>query len=174
MKIITHLALLLFVAAGLETRAQKKESPAAENGLVWHTDIMKAREVSEAGNKPIFAFFTGSDWCVWCVRLQRDVFSKPAFIEWAKKNVVLLELDFPRGKQLSPELAQQNNSLQQTFGVQGYPTIWMFFMNKDEQAQKFNLAALGSCGYPQGAEPGKEEVKFIKDANTILAKKNSP
>jgi thioredoxin-related protein len=132
---------------------------------------MKARELSAAGNKPIFAFFTGSDWCIWCKRLQHDVFSKPAFIEWANKNVILLELDFPRGKQLSPELAQQNNSLQQTFQVQGYPTIWMFFMNKDEQGQKFNLAPLGSCGYPQGAEPGKEEVKFIKDANAFLTKK---
>jgi thioredoxin-related protein len=173
MKIIAHLALVLLLVVGFSSQAQK-DSQKTEQGLVWHTDIMKARELSAAGNKPIFAFFTGSDWCIWCKRLQHDVFSKPAFIEWANKNVILLELDFPRGKQLSPELAQQNNGLQQTFQVQGYPTIWIFFMNKDEQGQKFNLTPLGSCGYPQGAEPGKEEVKFIKDANALLAKKSNP
>jgi thioredoxin-related protein len=145
--------------------------PKKEEALEWHTDIVKANEISKASNKPIFAFFTGSDWCVWCKRLQAHVFAKPEFVEWAKKNVVLLELDFPRGKTLSPELTQQNNSLQQTFGVQGYPTIWMFYMKLDTSGTKYNLDPLGSLGYPQGAEPGKEEVKFLKDANLLFEKK---
>ena len=139
--------------------------------LVWQTDILKAQELSKSSNKPIFAFFTGSDWCGWCTRLQKNVFEKPKFIEWAQKNVILLELDFPRRKQLSPELTQQNAGLQQTFQVQGFPTIWMFFMTKDVAANNFNISALGSLGYPGGAEPGKEEVKFISDANKILANK---
>lgn len=149
-----------------QTDTSKKEM-----SLVWHTDIMKANEISQATNKPIFALFTGSDWCFWCKKLQANVLSKPDFIQWAKKNVVLLELDFPRGKALSPELTQQNNNLQQTFGVQGYPTIWMFSLNKDPKETKFNINALGSLGYPQGPEPGKEEIKFLSDANSILAKK---
>jgi thioredoxin-related protein len=157
---------LLFFATGLVAQDIKKEE-----ALVWHTDIMKANEVSVATNKPIFAFFTGSDWCGWCKKLQRDVFAKADFVKWAKDNVILLELDFPRGKQLPPELAQQNYSLQQTFGVNGYPTIWIFFLQKDEQSKQMSISALGSCGYPQGFEPGKEEVKFLQDANAILAKK---
>ncbi|MEO6301957.1 MAG: thioredoxin family protein [Bacteroidia bacterium] len=142
-----------------------------ENTLQWYTDIMKAHEISLATNKPIFALFTGSDWCFWCKKLQANVLSKPEFVEWAKKNVVLVELDFPRGKALSPELVQQNNSLQQTFGVQGYPTIWMFSLNKDAATSKFNIDALGSLGYPQNPEPGKEQIKFLNDANGLLAKK---
>lgn len=138
--------------------------------LVWYTDMAQASEISRATNKPIFAFFTGSDWCGWCRKLQADVFSKDEFIVWAKKNVVLVELDFPRGKQLSPELTKQNYSLQQTFQVQGYPTIWMFFMNKDEKENRYNINALGSLGYPRGAEIGKEEIKFLNDANGILQK----
>jgi thioredoxin-related protein len=143
-----------------------------EGGLEWHTDIMKANEASKASNKPIFAFFTGSDWCFWCKKMQANVFSKPEFIKWAKKNVILLELDFPRTKALSPELQQQNSSLQQTFGIQGYPTVWMFYMNKDSSGTKFNLDPLGSTFYPQGAEPGKEEIKFIRDADAILQKRS--
>jgi thiol:disulfide interchange protein len=146
-------------------------TPKKEESLEWHTNIMKANEISKATNKPIFAFFTGSDWCVWCKRLQAHVFAKPEFVQWAKKNVVLLELDFPRGKQLSPDLTQQNASLQQTFGVQGYPTIWMFYMKPDTSGTKYNLEPLGSLGYPQGAEQGKEEIKFLKDANAILENK---
>lgn len=145
--------------------------PKKTEALVWYTDILKANEISKASNKPIFAFFTGSDWCGWCKKLQRDVFAKPEFIEWAKKNVVLLELDFPRAKKLSPELTQQNAGLQQTFQVQGFPTIWMFFLAKDEKTQKFTISPLGSLGYPQGAEMGKEELKFLKDANSILKQK---
>jgi thioredoxin-related protein len=141
-----------------------------EGGLAWYTDIMKANEVSQSTNKPIFAFFTGSDWCGWCKKLERDVFSKPEFIKWAKNNVVLLELDFPRTKTLSPELQQQNQSLQQTFQVRGYPTIWLFFLNKGKEGT-FDINALGSLGYPQGAEQGKEEVKFLDDANPLLLKK---
>ncbi len=161
--------ILLLLTISIFSFGQDAEKK--EGALEWYTDIMKANEISQANNKPIFAFFTGSDWCGWCKKLEAHVFAKQDFIQWAKKNVVLLELDFPRGKQLSPELTQQNNSLQQTFGVQGYPTIWMFFLNKDPKEQKFNIEALGSLGYPPGAEPGKEEVKFLSDANSILAKK---
>src|SRR6187551_1625406 len=99
-----------------------------KDGLWWYTNINEAQIVSASSKKPIFAFFTGSDWCGWCHKLQRDVFAKAEFIDWAKKNVILLELDFPRNKQLPPALAQQNSELQQAFRVSGFPTIWMFFL----------------------------------------------
>lgn len=144
---------------------------ATTEALDWQTDLLKANEIATKSNKPIFAFFTGSDWCYWCKKLQADVFSKPSFIEWAKKNVVLLEIDFPRYKQLPQELAQQNQGLQQTFGIMGYPTIWLFSMSKKDTANNFNIEPYGSLGYPPGAEAGKEEVKFLNEANTILSKK---
>ncbi len=147
------------------------EGPKTENGLTWYSDMTKAGEVSMATHKPIFAFFTGSDWCGWCRKLQNDVFSKSEFIQWAKNNVILVELDFPRNKKLSPELANQNSSLQQAFQVQGYPTIWMFFLKKGPDGANYQIDALGSVGYPQGAIQGKEQLKFLADANAVLAKK---
>ncbi len=163
------LALTFFLVCSFSVKAQSDSS--IHNGLTWYTNINKAHQLSKTTHKPIFAFFTGSDWCGWCKKLQRDVFDKPEFLSWAKKNVILLELDFPRGKQLPPEQMQQNYSLQQTFQVQGYPTIWMFFMEQDAKTQQFSITALGSLGYPQGSTPGKEEVKFLSDANTLLAHK---
>ena len=141
-----------------------------KGGLIWQTDIMKANEISKSTGKPIFAFFTGSDWCGWCHKLQKDVFSKNTFIAWAKKNVVLVELDFPRNKQLPPELAQQNNGLQQALQVQGYPTVWLLYLQKNKDDKSFNLSSLGSLGYPRGAVQGKEELTFLQEANSILKK----
>src|SRR5687767_88286 len=112
---------VILLALILLTIGQYSIGQEVKGGLTWHTDVMKANEISKSSGKPIFAFFTGSDWCGWCHKLQRDVFAKQSFIDWAKKNVVLLELDFPRKKQLPQELAQQNGSLQQALQVQGYP-----------------------------------------------------
>lgn len=167
MKKTLFILIIAVSTSGAFAQTNKQEE------LVWHTDMLKAQEVSKTSGKPIFAFFTGSDWCGWCHKLQRDVLTKPAFIKWAQKNVVLVELDFPRRKQLTPELTRQNNELQQVFQVTGFPTIWMFFAVKDEATNRFNISALGSLGYPQGAETGKEEIKFLKDADDILLK-NKP
>jgi len=154
---------------GMQACSQAQSNADNASPLTWYTDLGKARELSDAQNKPIFGFFTGSDWCGWCRKLQADVFDKPAFVAWAAKNVILLELDFPRRKQLPAELVQQNQALQQAFNVGGYPTIWLFFITTDSSTQKLNLEALGSLGYPQGSDVGKEEVKFLNDANAVLA-----
>jgi len=163
---IKNIIFLLILLTGVNSQAQ--DTLKKIETLTWYTDITKASEISKETNKPIFAFFTGSDWCGWCRKLQNDVFSKPEFIKWAKENVVLVELDFPKNKKLSPELTQQNASLQQTFQVRGYPTIFIFFLNKKADGTNFEIENLGSLGYPQGTELGKEEVKFLKDANLIL------
>ena len=167
MKSLLSLALLLL---GIQFSAMAQTAADHTSGLTWYTDLAKARELSDATKKPIFGFFTGSDWCGWCRKLQSDVFAKEAFVTWAKKNVILLELDFPRRKELPAELAQQNQALQQAFQIKGYPTIWLFYITEDQATHNLNLNSLGSLGYPQGAEEGKEEVKFLNDANQILTK----
>ena len=166
--------LITFLLVGFQSIsvfAKKKEDLKKE--LIWVNDVNKAQEMSQKSKKPIFAMFTGSDWCGWCKKLHNDVFSKPEFIEWANKNVILLELDFPRYKKLPEQLAQQNNELQQAFQVRGYPTIWIFYLNKGEEGKKFSIAALGSLGYPSGSEPGKEQFKFLDEANQILKNKTT-
>ncbi len=117
-----------------------------KDGLTWYTDIEQAAKVSNDTHRPIFGFFTGSDWCGWCHKLEADVMSKQQFKDWAAKHVVLLELDFPRKKQLPQKLQDQNNSLQQFFRVQGYPTVWIFDIAKDS-ANRYNITPKGSLGY---------------------------
>lgn len=141
-----------------------------KGGLTWYDDLDQAHDESVKTNKVIFGFFTGSDWCGWCKLLQANVFAKPAFVEWAKANVVLLELDFPKKTEQSIELRTQNQNLQRALGVSGYPTCWLFTSKKNPETGAFKLAKIGKLGYPSGVEKGKEEVKFLEEANSILAK----
>lgn len=147
------------------------ETPKVFTELKWYTSFEEASKLSNEQNKPIFAFFTGSDWCGWCIRLQKNVFAKPAFVEWANDNVILLELDFPKRTQLPEELKMQNYELANLFQVRGYPTVWLFTTGFNQETQKVEIAPLGSTGYPSGAVAGKEEVKFLSDANAILKNK---
>ena len=172
-KILTALITLAVITASF-TFINKKEAITTSvkvESLTWLTDFEKANAESQKTGKPIFAFFTGSDWCGWCKRLQAVVFSKPEFVTWANKNVILLELDFPRRKKLPAKLQQQNRQFQQLFKVRGYPTIHIFNAKKDAKTNKMNVMQLGNLGYPQGAVKGKEQLKFIADANKILANK---
>ena len=137
----------------------------AQEELTWHTDMSKATDISIKENKPMFLFFTGSDWCGWCIRLQKEVFKTPEFIKWAKDNVVLVELDFPRKNNQTEEIKLQNAQLQQQLQVRGYPTGWFVSAAKTADA-KVNLNALGSSGYVAGGPK-----VWIDGANQIIQKK---
>jgi protein disulfide-isomerase len=89
----------------------------------WLTDFKQAQEKAKADNKLMLVDFTGSDWCGWCIRLDREVFTKPEFQAYAEKNLVLMEVDFPRGKAQTAEQKAQNQQLAMQHGVQGFPTI---------------------------------------------------
>ena len=150
------IAITLFLVLGSLT-IQSQE-------LTWQTDMNKALEISKKSQKPLFLFFTGSDWCGWCIRLQKEVFKTPEFAKWAKDNVILVELDFPRSTPQQPEIKKQNAELQQTFAVQGYPTVW--FVRGSKKDGKINLEKLGSTGYVAGGP-----TAWLAAANKILANK---
>ncbi len=148
------LALVLLMIGSFTATAQDQ---------VWYDNLDKAMEVSNKTKKPMMLFFTGSDWCGWCIRLQKEVFKTPEFTSWAKDNVVLVELDFPRRKQLAPEIRTQNMQLQQTFGVQGYPTVW--FAKGTKKDGKVNFEQLGRTGYVAGGPSA-----WLAGANQMLKK----
>jgi thioredoxin-related protein len=91
--------------------------------LSWTTDLPKAMEKAKSENKLVMMDFTGSDWCGWCIKLNKEVFSTPEFAEYAKKNLVPVEVDFPRKKELSAEQKKANLELQNKYKIEGYPTI---------------------------------------------------
>ena len=117
--------------------------------LKWYTNVKEAASVSKKEKKPLMLFFTGSDWCGWCIRLQNEVLKTPEFSKWAKESVVLVELDYPRRTPQSDEIKKQNNELQQAFGIQGYPTVYFANATVNKEG-KVNFEGLGSTGYVAG------------------------
>lgn len=91
--------------------------------LTWLTSVPKAQAQAKDQNKLVLMDFTGSDWCGWCKKLDKDTFSQPQFAEYAKKNLVLVQLDFPANKPQSDELKAANAALAKKYNIQGYPTL---------------------------------------------------
>jgi protein disulfide-isomerase len=117
--------------------------PLACNGAesAWLTDYKKAQEEAKSGKKLLLVDFTGSDWCGWCIRLNKEVFSQPQFQDYASKNLVLLEVDFPRRKAQSGDVRTQNEQLAERYGIQGFPTIIVL----NAEGKK-----VGELGYMEG------------------------
>lgn len=111
------------------------------NAAEWMTDYDKALAQAKAQKKPILVDFTGSDWCIWCMKLDKEVFSQPAFDNWAQKKAILLKLDFPRRSAQSDAVKKANAALVQKYQVQGFPTILILDENGNEKAR---------TGYRQG------------------------
>lgn len=92
----------------------------------WMTDFEKAKTVAQEKKLPILIDFSGSDWCGWCIKLDKEVFSKDEFKAYAKDNLVMVLADFPSDKsKQSAELQAQNEKLAKEFGVQGFPTVYL-------------------------------------------------
>jgi len=131
--------IAFFLVGAFATQAQE---------LKWYTDVREAVTVSNKEQKPMLMFFTGSDWCGWCIRLQNEVLKTPEFKKWATDNVILVELDYPRRTAQTPELKNQNSELQQAFGIQGFPTV--FFTSAESKDGRVNFKGLGQTGYVAG------------------------
>jgi protein disulfide-isomerase len=101
----TSLLLLALIAVGI-LAAGRNRVDAAESatGATWLTDFDAAKATAKAEGKPVLLDFTGSDWCVWCIRLDKEVFTREAFVAYADASLVLVELDFPQRKEQPKEL----------------------------------------------------------------------
>jgi thioredoxin-related protein len=91
--------------------------------LSWLTSVPEAKAKAGKESKLVLLDFTGSDWCGWCMKLNAETFSKPEFAEYAKKNLVLVEVDFPHSKTQSDELKAANKALGEKYEISGYPTL---------------------------------------------------
>jgi protein disulfide-isomerase len=97
--------------------------PVLAADLNWQTDLNAAKAQAKKDGKLVFIDFTGSDWCGWCIKLDKEVFGTKQFAEFAAKNLVLVKLDFPRKLKQSDELKKANAALKDQFSIEGFPTL---------------------------------------------------
>ena len=88
----------------------------------WGEDFKAAQKQAEKEGKYMLLAFSGSDWCGWCVKMDREIYSDKKFVRQAKRDFVLVMIDSPRDKTiLSPLAAEQNRDIVRKFGIRGYP-----------------------------------------------------
>lgn len=137
------------VNSKLPEAASAPEEPAAPSGPAiapgtWTTQYGVALRQARQQNTNLFLFFTGSDWCGWCKRLDREVLTTEKFRAYASEKLILVKLDFPRGIPQSASEQAQNEQLARTFKVGGFPTVVVLSPSGKE---------VGRLGYQPGG-PG--------------------
>ena len=87
----------------------------------WKTDFIRAKEEAKKANKYILLSFSGSDWCIPCIKTRKEIFEKEYFTKFAETNLILVNADFPRLKKnkLSNEQTKQNETLAEQYNKEG-------------------------------------------------------
>jgi len=117
----------------------------------WLTKMDKAQEQSKETGLPILVLFTGTSWCPYCIKLEKEVFSQSDFKTFADQNLVLLLLDFGPGG--TPN-NKKDGLLAKDYGVTGYPTYFL----TDATGKK-----LAKGGFHDGINP-TEFSGWVKNA----------
>jgi len=143
------------------TPAQNEETVTFDEAMAkyepgtWLSDYSEALRLGKEMNRPVLVDFTGSDWCSWCMKLDKEVFSQSAFTDYAKDSLILVKVDFPRRKSQTPDEKAFNEKLMNQYGVQGFPTIIL-------------LSAEGKELNRTGYQPGGAEA-YVKHLQGLLA-----
>jgi len=152
MKRMVSVVLVCLATVCVQAQSWQAKDKAPEKTKGWTDDFEAANKEAAAFKQPIFAFFTGSDWCGWCMKLRSESLDTKAFEKFAADNLILLELDFPREKKISDKVKKQNAGLAAKYGISGYPTVFLL----DAEGKE-----LGKTGYQAGG--GEAYVKHVKE-----------
>jgi protein disulfide-isomerase len=135
-----------------------------QGGIRWLNNYDQALQMSQSSSKPILLFFTGSDWCSWCKKLEEEVLYTPEFAQDAGDKFIFVRLDFPLNSSLDPQTTTQNKQLQKKFDIRGFPTIVLLDGRTQQQ--------IGVTGYRPGG--GKQYashlLKMVTDYSNFRAK----
>ena len=118
----------------------------------WLTDLSEVKAKAKQESKPVMIKFTGSNWCAGCIRMEKEIFSKQTFIDFADEHLILMEVDFPIGEKQEDSLVAQNNLLYDLYEIGGLPTIILM----DSEGEIYR-----DSGY--GKESPRSFVKRIKN-----------
>lgn len=87
----------------------------------WQTDFTQAMQKAKEEHKYVLLSFSGSDWCIPCIKMHKEIFESSEFTTFANDNLELVQADFPRLKknQLSPDQQKKNEQLADRYDPQG-------------------------------------------------------
>ena len=151
MKIRTLICLLAVAAIGVGCSQQDQAPGNGQHGTSsdenWGTNLEAALTKAKTANKMVFVDFTGSDWCPPCMALHKNVLTQKAFLDYAKENLELVVLDFPRSKPLPEAQQKYNQDLARKHKIEGYPTVIVFDGDGKEVHRAVGFSGQDAAGY---------------------------
>ena len=143
-QVLCSLTYILLGFGGLSA-AHPQSVGSAKNtqtrGIQWITSYEQAVNEAKKTGRPIALFFTGSDWCTWCKKLEQEALDTGEFSSLVNGKIIFVKLDFPMHHPLEPRLARQNQQLRDRYNINSYPTLLVV----DAEGKK-----VGTTGYRQG------------------------
>jgi thioredoxin-related protein len=128
--IIIILSLMISASTGSESRVTSLESP-----LLWSTSYPESLEQAKSKNMPVLIKFEAS-WCVWCQKMEEEVFTDPEVIKELGKFVcVKIDVD----KQTNVAKAYKIKSLPRTIVINTYDEIVGDWLGYQEAPVFYNL-----------------------------------
>ena len=117
-------------------------------------DLDAALASAKEKGKLVYICFSGSDWCGWCVKLEKEVFSDKSFASAVADKYELVFIDSPQDKSRLSETAKAKNpGLTKQYKVRGFPSYVVLKSDGTEVAR-------GSAYRAGGAE---KYAEFLKD-----------
>lgn len=166
MKYIISLMFVLF-SSSLSSDPAVAENGSTHKGITWLTNYEEALDKAKNNSTPIILFFTGSDWCSWCNKLEKEVFDTNEFASTAGDRFVFLKLDFPHyvtSPAQTAQLSAQNKQLQKKYDIKSYPTVVVLDPSGQQQ--------IGVTGYrPGGGRQYAEHLKKMVENHTNYKEK---
>jgi hypothetical protein len=89
----------------------------------WMEDLPAAQERAQREGRDLFIDFTGSDWCSWCIRLDREIFGRPEFLTAVREHFVLVKLDYLRKRPLPADRQAALDAISERYAIAGFPTV---------------------------------------------------
>ena len=125
------LAYCPFAAAETVNNIDTGSSPSDSPLLPWTTDFDKAMAVAKADSLPIYLYFTGSSWCIWCKKMDREIHNQDAFRQKTVGKMLFVKVDLPAGSQPN----ETTKALLDTYHVHGVPTVVILSSDGEELAR---------------------------------------
>lgn len=115
-KLLGAMTGLVFLLALVPTALSAKS-------VDWKTNYAEARQEAAEEGKTMVLFFTGSDWCPWCIKINKEILSKPEFADKVADRFVFVEIDKPMKTKLPEAQQKQNQELIQQYKIKAFPTV---------------------------------------------------
>ncbi len=119
------------------------------NGGIWGENLETAQADAKINHKLVLLYFSGSDWCGPCIKLDKNIWQSDEFKKFSDKNYVLYRADFPKKKanQLPEELKKQNEALAEKYNQDGNYPLVLLLDNKGKTIGIMGYESIGADQY---------------------------